>query len=80
MNLTRPVVIKVGGGALAGGALEDVPGLLSSGHKVAVVHGGGIQLTRMLDALGIQTRFHAGLRVTDESTLEIGRASCRERV
>ena len=67
----KPLVIKVGGGALAGGALEDVPGLLSSGHKVAVVHGGGIQLTRMLDALGIQTRFHAGLRVTDESTLEI---------
>jgi len=66
-----PVVIKVGGGALAGGALEDLPGLLSAGHRVAVVHGGGLQLTRMLDALGIPTRFHAGLRVTDEEALEV---------
>jgi acetylglutamate kinase len=67
----KPVVIKVGGGALAGGALEDLPGLLSAGHRVAIVHGGGIQLTRMLDALGIPTRFHAGLRVTDEKALEV---------
>jgi acetylglutamate kinase len=67
----KPVVIKVGGGALAGGALEDLPDLLSAGHRVAIVHGGGLQLTRMLDALHIPTRFHAGLRVTDEETLEV---------
>ncbi len=67
----KPMVIKVGGGALAGGALEDLPNLLSAGHRVAVVHGGGVQLTRMLDALGIPTRFHAGLRVTDEKSLEV---------
>jgi acetylglutamate kinase len=71
VNAARPVVIKVGGASLAGGALEDVPELLSAGHRVAVVHGGGVQLTRMLDALGIPTRFHAGLRVTDEATLEV---------
>ncbi len=68
---TKPIVIKVGGGALAGGALEDLPNLLSAGHRVAVVHGGGVQLTRMLDAFGIPTRFHAGLRVTDEKSLEV---------
>jgi acetylglutamate kinase len=67
----KPVVIKVGGGALAGGALEDLPDLLSAAHRVAIVHGGGLQLTRMLDALGIPTRFHAGLRVTDEKALEV---------
>ncbi len=67
----RPVVIKVGGGALAGGALEDIPGTVGSGRRVALVHGGGLQLTRMLDALGIPTRFHEGLRVTDEETLEV---------
>ncbi len=71
MNAAKPVIIKVGGGALDGGALEDLPDLLVAGHTVVVVHGGGVQLTRMLDALGIPTRFHAGLRVTDESTLEI---------
>jgi acetylglutamate kinase len=67
----KPVVIKVGGGALAGGALEDVPGILGSGRKVALAHGGGLQLTRMLDALGLPTRFHEGLRVTDAGTLEV---------
>ena len=70
-KVAETVVIKVGGGALAGGALEDLPHLLSAGHRVVVVHGGGVQLTRMLDALGIPSRFHAGLRVTDESTLEV---------
>jgi acetylglutamate kinase len=67
----RPVVVKVGGGALAGGALEDLPGILESGRETALVHGGGLQLTRMLDALEIPNRFHEGLRVTDGETLEV---------
>jgi acetylglutamate kinase len=67
----KPLVIKLGGGTLAGGALEDLPDLLSAGHRVVIVHGGGLQLTRMLDALDIPTRFHAGLRVTDEETIEV---------
>ncbi len=67
----RPVVIKVGGGTLAGGALEDLPGIVGSGRRVALVHGGGPQLTQMLEALGIPTRFHEGLRVTDAETLEV---------
>ena len=67
----KPVVIKVGGGAIAGGALEDLPDLVSAGYRVVVVHGGGLQLTRMLDALRIPTRFHEGLRVTDEETIEV---------
>ena len=66
-----PVVVKLGGGALAGGALEDLPGLLAGGRRIVLVHGGGQQLSRMLDALGIQSRFHEGLRVTDEATLEV---------
>ncbi len=67
----KPVVIKIGGGTLAGGALEGLPDLLSAGHRVVIVHGGGLQLTRMLDALHIPTRFRAGLRVTDEETIEV---------
>ena len=67
----KPVVVKVGGGALAGGALEDLPGLLSGGRRAVLVHGGGQQLGRMLDALGIGSRFYEGLRVTDERTLEV---------
>lgn len=69
--VAKPVVIKVGGGALAGGALEDLPGILAGGRRVALVHGGGARLSRMLGALGIPTRFHAGLRVTDEKALEV---------
>ena len=67
----KPVVVKVGGAALSGGALEDLPGILAAGRWVALVHGGCQQLTRMLDALGIPSRFHAGLRVTDEKALEV---------
>ncbi|MGF1471090.1 MAG: acetylglutamate kinase [Rubrobacteraceae bacterium] len=67
----KPLVAKVGGGTLAGGALEDLPEILAGGTPVALVHGGGPQLTRMLDALGITTRWHEGLRVTDEATLEV---------
>ena len=68
---TRQVVVKIGGGSLAGGALEDLPEMLGSGVHVALVHGGGPQLTRMLDALGMHSRFHEGLRVTDARTLEV---------
>jgi len=67
----KPVVVKVGGGALAGGALSDLPGIFASGTPVALVHGGGPQLTRTLDALGMESRFHEGLRITDEETLEV---------
>lgn len=71
MRAVRPLVVKIGGNTLAGGALEDLPRILDSGRKVALVHGGGKQLTRMLDTLGIPSRFHAGLRVTDEKALEV---------
>jgi acetylglutamate kinase len=67
----KPVVVKIGGGALSGGALEDLPGLLANGSPVpvALVHGGGQQLTRLLSALDIPTRFHEGLRITDDATM-----------
>jgi len=67
----KPVVLKIGGGALAGGALEDLPGLLAGETPVALVHGGGQQLTRMLGMLDIQTEFREGLRVTDEAAMRV---------
>ncbi len=67
----KPVVVKIGGSALAGGALDDLPEILASDTPVALVHGGGQQLTRMLDALGIPTGFSEGLRVTDEPTMTV---------
>ena len=71
MSADKPIVVKVGGGALKGGALEDLPGILAGGTSIVLVHGGGPQLTRMLDSLGIESTFHEGLRVTDEATLEV---------
>lgn len=68
-----PVVVKIGGGALEGGALEDVRELVSGDapRPVVLVHGGGNRLTEMLESLGIQSRFHEGLRITDEAALEV---------
>ena len=73
MSGTRPAVVKIGGNALAGGALDDLSGLLAADPPtpVALVHGGGKQLTRMLEALHIPTEFREGLRVTDEATMAV---------
>jgi acetylglutamate kinase len=67
------VVVKIGGGALAGGALDDLSGLLAAEPPtpVALVHGGGKQLTRMLEALHIPTEFREGLRITDDATMAV---------
>ncbi len=70
------VVIKYGGHAMgdkdaAKDFAEDVVLLEQSGLKPIVVHGGGPQIGRMLEKLGIKSEFRAGLRVTDEATVEI---------
>ncbi|HZY21250.1 MAG TPA: acetylglutamate kinase, partial [Beijerinckiaceae bacterium] len=70
------VVIKYGGHAMGDRAAaedfaEDVVLLEQSGLKPIVVHGGGPQIGRMLDKLGMKSEFKAGLRVTDEATVEI---------
>ncbi len=72
----RTVVIKIGGVALENLALrktfaEDIILLDWVGINVVVVHGGGKQISGMLDRLGLTPRFEDGLRVTDESTLEV---------
>lgn len=72
----RTVVVKVGGAALENLELrrrfaEDVILLTWVGIPVVVVHGGGKQITRMLDRVGIEPAFADGIRITDEPTLEI---------
>jgi len=69
-------VVKLGGAGLEVQALFDgctraIAELVRDGHQVAVVHGGGVQLTRMLKALGKQSEFIAGLRVTDAETRDV---------
>src|SRR6204780_4571210 len=69
-------VVKLGGAGLEVPALLDgctraITELVRDGNQVAVVHGGGVQLTRMLKALGKQSVFIAGLRVTDAETRDV---------
>ena len=67
----KPVVVKIGGSVVSGGALDDLPDLVSAGTPVALVHGGGAQLTGMLESLKIPTEFREGLRVTDEAAMAV---------
>ena len=69
-------VVKLGGAGLQNQALRDdslraIADLVRDGHQVAVVHGGGAQLTQMLKALGLQSEFINGLRVTDADTRDV---------
>ena len=74
----RTVVVKLGGEALADASLaslvaQDIALLTLVGIRVAIVHGGGPQVTAAMDAAGIEARFVDGLRVTDDVTVEIVR-------
>ena len=70
----KRVVVKFGGRALEknqiGTLLEDLVLLQRSGLQPVLVHGGGPEISRLLDRLGIETDFVDGLRVTDEETIE----------
>ncbi len=66
-------VVKLGGAALENPELlqlcsRALAELAKDGHKVALVHGGGVQLTRLLAQMGKKSEFVAGLRVTDAET------------
>jgi acetylglutamate kinase len=70
------VVIKYGGHAMSDRAAaedfaEDIVLLEQAGVRPIICHGGGPQIGALLDKLGIKSKFHDGLRVTDEKTVEI---------
>jgi acetylglutamate kinase len=70
------VVIKYGGHAMGDAKLaesfaRDIVMLEQAGVKPVVVHGGGPQIARLLDRLGIKSEFSGGLRVTDAATVEV---------
>ncbi len=74
----QTVVIKYGGHAmtadeLRAGFAEDLVFLLHAGLRPVVVHGGGPQVTDHLERLGIESVFTAGLRVTNEETIDVVR-------
>jgi acetylglutamate kinase len=70
------VVVKYGGHAMGDPAAaedfaEDIVLLEQAGVFPIVVHGGGPQIGAMLHKLGIKSEFKAGLRVTDQATIDI---------
>ncbi len=71
----RTVVVKFGGSVLeapsVGTLPEDLVLLQRAGVRPVLVHGGGPEITRVLERLGMPTRFVNGLRVTDEQTMEV---------
>lgn len=72
----KTVVVKIGGAALEDPTLrrrfaEDLILLDWVGIDLVVVHGGGRQITQMLDRVGQKATFVDGQRVTDAPTLEV---------
>jgi acetylglutamate kinase len=74
----RTVVIKYGGAAMREEELReafatDVVLLKYVGLNPIVVHGGGPEITEYMDRLGMEVRFHEGLRVSDAETVEVAK-------
>ncbi|GAB3059187.1 acetylglutamate kinase [Sediminivirga luteola] len=70
------IVVKYGGNAMVNEDLQqafadDIAFLRFAGLRPIVVHGGGPQITAMLDRLGIASEFRAGRRVTSEEAAEV---------
>ncbi len=74
----KTVVIKYGGAAMEDDALRedfarDVVLLKYVGLNPIVVHGGGPDITAYMERLGLPVEFVGGLRVSDESTVEVAK-------
>lgn len=72
----KTVVVKYGGSVMENHELKesvmsDVALLSTLGIRVIVVHGGGKDITEMLNRVGIESKFINGLRYTDKETAEI---------
>ncbi|MCH9663677.1 MAG: acetylglutamate kinase [Gammaproteobacteria bacterium] len=70
------IVVKCGGRVMEDDKLRrdlarDLSLLRQIGISIVMVHGGGPQISAMVERLGLENRFHEGLRVTDDSTMDI---------
>jgi acetylglutamate kinase len=74
----RTIVIKYGGAAMIDPVLQeefarDVVLLKYVGMNPIVVHGGGPEITRYMERLGMKVEFVEGLRVSDADTVEVAK-------
>ena len=72
----KTIVIKLGGHAMVDHrildtVIQDVVLLRYVGINVVLVHGGGPEITEKMEAMGKKPKFVAGLRITDDETMEI---------
>lgn len=72
----KTVVVKYGGNAMVNARLkqqvmEDIVLLWLIGVKVVLVHGGGPEISELMEKLGKKPEFVDGLRVTDRETADI---------
>jgi acetylglutamate kinase len=70
------IVIKFAGALLEDTSMvaslsRQIAGLARQGHEILVIHGGGRLFTATLKRLGIESKFVAGLRVTDRETRDV---------
>jgi acetylglutamate kinase len=74
----RTIVIKYGGAAMREEDLReafaaDVVLLKYVGLNPVIVHGGGPEITETMERMGMEVRWHEGLRVSDEGTVEVAK-------
>ena len=72
----KTVVIKFGGNAMVDDDLkssfaQDIVLLKQVGINPVIVHGGGPQIGKLLEQIGKKSRFIAGMRVTDDETMDV---------
>ena len=72
----KTIVVKYGGNAMISeelrkAVMSDITLLSLVGIRVAVVHGGGPEISDMLKKIGHQSKFVDGLRYTDETTMDV---------
>jgi acetylglutamate kinase len=72
----KTVVVKYGGNAMQDEAIintimEDIAMLKIVGVNPILIHGGGPEINSYLKKLNIESKFHNGLRITDNETMEV---------
>ena len=70
------IVVKYGGNAmindkLKSAVMSDIALMRLVGVNVVLVHGGGPEINAMLKAVGKESKFENGMRVTDDETIDI---------
>ena len=72
----KTIVIKYGGNAMTNpqqiqSIMQDITLLKYVGMNPIVVHGGGPEINKLLNIMQLESKFHKGLRITDEITMEV---------